>query len=209
MSGGGRLSRAGVHRPDEAAQAGHQLLEIDRLGDMVSHAGGQAGLTVGFHRIGGHRNDEARGPARQDALRGLETVDVRHLDVHQDGVEGRLGDEGEMHPLHPAAGQGDDGALAFQQLLGDLLVEAVVLHHEQAHAHQSRLARGVTQRAGRPAPGRLGDGIVQHRCRDRLDQVAAQALDLLLAALGQQLAPVGGDHDDHRCIGFMALANAA
>src|SRR5512137_1018172 len=52
-----------------------QLLDADRLGDVVVHAGGQAHLAVAGHGVGGHR-DDARArilwPLRGDAARSLE-----------------------------------------------------------------------------------------------------------------------------------------
>mmetsp|Transcript_70462 Transcript_70462/g.166102 ORF Transcript_70462/g.166102 Transcript_70462/m.166102 type:complete len:643 (+) Transcript_70462:166-2094(+) len=205
----GRCTLPGLEVDDVAPQAVHHLLQVHRLGDMVTHAGGEAGLAVGGHRIGRHRDDQRIGPARQDALGGLEAVDVGHLQIHQDGIEGGLGDQGQVHALDAATGQRDDGTFAFQQLAGDLAVEAVVLHHQQPHAFQSGICALGRPHAQRFTAGGFGHRILQHRGRDRLDQVAAEAGDLLLAAFGQQLTPMGRDHDDHGRVGLAAFADAA
>ena len=61
----GRASRLGLccmHRLTvlarrDAVKRAHELLDADRLGQVVVHAGGEAQLAVALHRVGGHRDD--------------------------------------------------------------------------------------------------------------------------------------------------------
>ena len=61
----------------------------DRLADVVVHAGRQACLAVAGHGVRRHGHDLQRPirPSRANAPRGLQPVELRHLDVHQHHVE--------------------------------------------------------------------------------------------------------------------------
>ncbi len=99
-------------RGDRAAQ----VLGPDRLRHVIVHAGRQASFPVTMHRMRGHRDDPRmsahRPPVRPDCGRRIEPVHLRHLDIHEDGVEvpgGRGGDSG-----HAVADDGHVVAIAFQ-----------------------------------------------------------------------------------------------
>ena len=59
----------------------------DRLGDVAVHAGGEAGLVVAAHGVGGDRHDRHAGKPRvgraPDPPRRLQPVHHRHLHVHE------------------------------------------------------------------------------------------------------------------------------
>ena len=97
--------RVSVTTPDRSASpvrrhpGGHQreqLVQVDRLGDVVAGAGGQAGLPVAGHRLGG-QEDHRQVPAlrlRPDPPGGLVAVQVGHHRVHQHDVDlGVLGEQ--------------------------------------------------------------------------------------------------------------------
>ena len=46
-----------VGAPDPAQQDAEQLVGVDRLGDVIVHAGFEAQLPIGGHGVGGHGDD--------------------------------------------------------------------------------------------------------------------------------------------------------
>ena len=85
----GRTLIAGV-RPDATQRLG-ELLRADRLGEVVVHPGGEARLAVLDHGVRRHRDDAGAGlcrPRAQISARGVETVHLGHLHVHQHDVVG-------------------------------------------------------------------------------------------------------------------------
>src|SRR5262249_20218013 len=92
-----RLRLRGRHAAtDPAVEGGAQLVERQRLGQVVVHAGGDAALVVLAARVGGEGKDRrarlaVRRLARADDLGGIDAVHVRHVAVHEDHVvAGRL-----------------------------------------------------------------------------------------------------------------------
>ena len=79
-----------VARWQPVQQGAVELFGVDRLGDVIVHAGAQAGLAILVEGIGGHREDWRAGVAGQaaDQAGGGEAVEHRHLHVHQDQVVG-------------------------------------------------------------------------------------------------------------------------
>ena len=75
-------------------------------------------------------------PVGADSPGRLETIDIRHLHVHQHRVERHARLQHLLNARQPAVGEGHPGALAAQQLGGDLAVQRVVLHYQQTHAPQ-------------------------------------------------------------------------
>ena len=68
-----------------AALNGHlQLLQSNRLGDIVVHASIQTNLSIAFHGMGGHGNDVGLvACCAAYAPRRLEDVHLRQLHIHQ------------------------------------------------------------------------------------------------------------------------------
>src|SRR5207249_6678382 len=95
-------ARVPTHPPRQRTQPlGEQDVKrghLDRLRDVVVHAGREAALAIA-RQGGGGRGDDRRVPrralARADGGGGLQAVELRHLDVHQDEVVGRGGERGE------------------------------------------------------------------------------------------------------------------
>src|SRR5215831_10530074 len=91
VHGGGRR-RADLHIARASAtvlERGDELVHADGLRDVIVHAGRQAELAVALHRVGGHRHEPRpplSRPSPVDLAGGLEAVQLRHLDVHQDDV---------------------------------------------------------------------------------------------------------------------------
>jgi hypothetical protein len=65
-----------------------QAIRIDRLGQVIVHAGRQAALAILGEGIGGHGDDRGRGVAGQlaDAPGDFQAIDARHQQIHQDQV---------------------------------------------------------------------------------------------------------------------------
>ena len=123
-----------------------ELAAVDRLGDVVVHAGGQTLLRIALHGVGGHGDDRHVGPAAVQAPdRGgrLEPVHLRHLDVHEDEIVGKIADRLDRFPA--VGGDIDAVAQLGDQAGGDLLVDLIVLGHQDAQAAggHGRLSRGA------------------------------------------------------------------
>ena len=182
---------------------------------MGVHAGGQAVIAVRGQGIGGHGNDGQRGQLQLLAHHagGGKTVQHRHLDVHQHGVEllGRCRCRNRVHAQLAIGRQRHQGALGHQQLFGHLLVDQVVLHHQNAHAGQAPL---TGRRAARLADARArGAGLQcrlqQHGGGHRLHQKAVEQVLLFQGALLQRLAAVARDHHQHRLVDLGSVAQLA
>ena len=183
-------------------QAKHQALLVDRLRHMVVHARRQAASRSASEALAVMAGSAARRSARRRGFSGrLETIDIRHLHVHQHRVERHARLQHLLNARQPAVGEGHPGALAAQQLGGDLAVQRVVLHYQQTHAPQPL---GALHRARR----RVGRGALfavqrmQHRVgqllgRDRLGEKIDEGRRAVVARIGQHLAAIGSDHDHH------------
>ena len=135
LSGAGRRRRAGNFAAEQFQEPGHDFVDVDGLGNMVVHAGGQTSVAVAGRRIGGHGQDWD-GVALctgANAACGFQPVQVRHLHVHDDHVieVGLL--SGHADALQPAFGNRDVGPFGLEQLGGDLAVQRVVFHQQNAH----------------------------------------------------------------------------
>ncbi len=75
----------------DASERRAEACLLDWLDDEVVHAGGDAARTILFEDVGGH-GDDARlvigGELGADAARRSDSVEVWHLDVHEDAVVG-------------------------------------------------------------------------------------------------------------------------
>ena len=136
-----------------AAERVGEVAQLDRLGQVAVHAGFEAGFAVAGHRVGGHRDDarQALRPApAHDRARGLQAVDLGHLDVHQHDVVVLPRDL--LDGL--CAVGGDIGAVAevLQQSHDDALVDRVVFgdEHAQRLRRCGRRAARRRRRCARP-----------------------------------------------------------
>ena len=219
-SGTGRDHRGGAGRSaartDPALQLAPQVVRVDRLGDVVVHAGVDAAFAIAAHRVGGHRDDGQFTPVRQAADRAgrRDAVHDRHLHVHEHDVV-IVGRRLRHHVERDGAvgGKFNNETGLAEQFGGDLLVQIVVLDKQDAAAddpaqvdagrrgceHETALARAAAQDAH--------DSIEKQRGSDRFDQ------DILEAGLAGRLhdlvAPKGSDHDQARRILRQGLADLA
>ena len=120
-----------LHRQPTGDGAVHQR-GLDRLGDEVVHAGGDAAGAVLAGGGGGHGQYAQAGQARvgADVAGRFQAVHQRHLHVHQHAVEGGLAQQVER--FLAVGRQAHRRAHVFQHLQRDLLVEGVVLHQQDA-----------------------------------------------------------------------------
>lgn len=90
LAGRGRRRDGGA--PEQGSQSSGEFGEVERLGEVVIAAGGEAGQPVRHGMAGGeeqHRDGHPAGPQR---LAQVATVGVGQPDVHHQGVEAVLGD---------------------------------------------------------------------------------------------------------------------
>ena len=78
-----------AYQPD--AQHREQLVQIDRLGNVIRGAGFDALGAVSLHRLRGHRDDRQRPELGDlpDRAHGFVAVHLRHHDIHQDAIHAR------------------------------------------------------------------------------------------------------------------------
>jgi hypothetical protein len=175
--GSGRR-RGGLGPADEAGDHAEEVRRLERLGDEIVHAGGEAGGLVGTHGVGGQGDDrQVGGDAAEfaDEPGGPQAVHHRHLHVHQDQVEAaaprRLDRLGAVrHRLDAEADLLEDGA-------GQEGVDLVVFGQQHA-AVAGRV--GDRRRRG----GRLGPVSRSAALGDKLGQAIDQRL--LSDGLGQE-----------------------
>ena len=140
-------------------------------------------------------------PVGADSPGRLETIDIRHLHVHQHRVERHARLQHLLNARQPAVG----GAARAPSLLNSSAAtwrfSALSSHYQQTHA---RWLAGALHRARR----RVGQGALfavqrmQHRVgqllgRDRLGEKIDEGRRAVVARIGQHLAAIGGDHDHH------------
>ena len=96
-----RSVATGARRASEPAlQHRFEILDAQRLAEVVVHAGAQAALAVALERVRGHRHDRGVAAGRlagADPGGRLVAVEVRHLAVHEDRVMA-LRDPGARRP---------------------------------------------------------------------------------------------------------------
>ncbi|MNO92222.1 hypothetical protein D3C76_837900 [compost metagenome] len=117
--------------PEQGAQAGLELVEVERLDQIVVGAGIQPGDAVAGGVAGGEHQHWNGGAAGAQALQHAQAVQARQAEVEQQQVEGFLaqGVQGAGAVLQPVDGVAllaQAGAHAFAE--GD-----VVFHEQQAH----------------------------------------------------------------------------
>ena len=183
-------------------QAKHQALLVDRLRHMVVHARRQGGFAVGQRGVGGHARDRQPGEAPVGAdsrVASRPSISGICMSIST-ASNGTLASSTCLNARQPAVGEDHPGALAAQQLGGDLAVQRVVLHYQQTHA----LARWVR------STGR-GGGLAGAPCSpcNACSTESASCLGVtglvkidegrraVVARIGQHLAAIGGDHDHH------------
>ena len=201
---GGRMAILGHRRPaGQSQQHGHQVVQVEGLADVIVHADCQARFAVGGHGVGGH-GDDGQGELPQilaDAGGGGVAVHHRHLQVHQHDVESRVGGGHGLDRQQAVVGNLHLGTFVLEQFARHLLVVGVVFHHQQTQTRQALSGRRRRQaQAGRGVgvSARIDDGVVEHRRRDRFDQIAVHQRLFLVAALRKHLAAMGCDHDQRR-----------
>ena len=125
----------------------NQLGHVDRLDDMLDHAGFETEPPNLGQRMRRQSDDRQLRMHVADAPGRFVAVEHRHLHVHQDGIEGRRAMLVEtLHGLLAVFGEYHLGAFVTQQLLQQDAIDLVVLGREQANARS--LPRSAAGRAG-------------------------------------------------------------
>ena len=152
----GRSVRASQDRPE----AGQELLERERLHEIVVRAGVEAGHTV-CHRLAGgeHENGQARALVPEAAAH-LDPVEDWHRDVEHDRVGARSRDVRE--PVGAVLREIDLVALERQRAAQRLAHGTIVVHHEQARGHAERIAGAAEKTLRGAVPERL-DRLLEPR----------------------------------------------
>src|ERR1700693_645869 len=126
---------------ERRVQSLHELLDLDRLGEIREESRLEALLDIAWHRIGAEGDDgDVRGRriVAQD-LQGVDTADPGQIDVHEDHVRLMSVRQLDAHiAIH--RGQQAQGGAARDQLLDQLQVRGVVLDVEQ-RAHRLSMVR--------------------------------------------------------------------
>ena len=156
----------------------------------------EAAFAVALQGVGGHGDDRGMGAggrlAGADGGGRLEAVHLRHLHVHQHGIE-RPAVQGRQR-LAAVAGDHDLMALLLQQADGQPLVDGVVLGQQEPQPAPARRRRVVGGRPGRRghrrSPSAEGghDRVQEGRLPDGFGQVGGHPQ---FPAAGGVLAPVG------------------
>ena len=89
------LRRSSVGRRElggHGSERGQEFRAADGFAHVAVHTGGQAAFAIALHGVGGERKD-GRGPRftnfrQANCGGGLEARHARHLDIHEDDVEG-------------------------------------------------------------------------------------------------------------------------
>jgi len=125
----GRAENGGT--PQQGAEASEELLEVERLGQVIVGSAVEAGHAVVHAAAGGeHQDGDARAAAAQLPAHGMAVLQGQH-DIEDDQVV--LVDGGKVHGLLAVAGQVHGVGLfaqAFSQETGDA---GVVLDKENPH----------------------------------------------------------------------------
>ena len=200
--------RAGVGWDRGQRQPAQQGLveqrRVHRLGNVVVHAGGQAGVAVLAEGVGGHRDDRRglAGAPTDRPCRG-KTVEHGHLHVHQDQVVAPR--RGEFDRARAVLRSFNHQVHAAQQFFGHFPVDRIVFSQQhplpgvaapQQNFGFARLRRCRLQDTPLPAQHAL-QGVVQGRGSDRLDKhgVVAHVPRLL----PHHRLVEGGHQDARRC----------
>ena len=127
-----------------------QTAELNRLGKIAVHSGGETAFLVALHGMRGQRNDPlapARGPFPFPDRGGrLETVHFGHLHVHQHKVEVLPGKDRQC--LSPVPGHHCRMTAFFQNAAKELLIGRVVLDNQDVESPAARLGASGTEIRG-------------------------------------------------------------
>ena len=114
---------------------GEQPVGIDRLGDVIDHAGFQARCPLFGEGMGSLADDGQLRRQGMDLACCLVAVHDRHLDVHQHDVEGICPVLADLLQRLQAVGRdGDLGTIVVEHCLHDFLIDLHVLGHQHAPA---------------------------------------------------------------------------
>ena len=115
---------------------------------IVIHAGREAAVTVAFHGIGRKCNDRhahtiwmSGGLERANGTCGIETVQLRHVAVHQNCIESLALERG--NGFKPFLRQLDVATEALQHRQRDDLVNCIVFGEQDTGGEPWLLARGL------------------------------------------------------------------
>ena len=167
--------------PAKPAQQGFvKRFRVDRLRDVIVHSRRQIAVAVRRKRIRRHRQDRHRRVARQlpDPARGFESVQARHLDVHQDQVV--IAPRSHFQRFDPVRGGIDRQSGHAQQVLRHFLIDRIVLDQQQRRLPVLGEGRFVVAHLrtvvyGRFRPQHFEQGVVERRRRHRLGEKAGEA----------------------------------
>ena len=167
---------------------------------MLIHARRNAGIAVTGHRIGRHGDDREMRQAQfvPDDPGGRIAVEHRHLYIHQYDIKLRGRGRHSIHSELTIGCQRHDSARSGKQFIGNLLVDQVVFHHQNAHAAElSGVATSFGELTQTGVSGAcIHQRVVQHGGGNRLDQKAVQHILLIFRAMCQHFPPVRRHHDD-------------
>jgi hypothetical protein len=160
-----------------------QLLEANRLRQVVVHACSKARVAVALHRVRSHGDDPRQPcalPLAVDASCCLEAVHLRHLDVHEHDVV-RLQAHG-LHRLDAVPRKVGAVSQLLEEQKGESLVQRVVLSDENP---QRRTLGGSFLALG-PRSSMLC-ARTGFRCEDRHERrVELRGLDRLRQVAGER-----------------------
>ena len=195
---------------EPAAQGLQQRLLIDRLDDVIVHAGSQTCVEVGLHRVGGHGDDRQMAELRIGAqhARRRQAVHLGHLHVHEDRRIPAWLAAHHVDCFATVAGDIELDPEPRQQLGRHHLVGRVVLGEEGSHAYELPIEWRVRRAAAhlRPRAPRLRQSIEERGRRDGFVE------EHIHAELGAPrlffLAGVCADQDDRERTGLVGRTDA-
>ena len=156
MTVGGEKRVAG----SDGSDRGDQLLRWIVLQDEPASAGLERFVDVLLEAERRQDQDPGRFIRREDASRGLETVEVRHPDVHQ----GDAGREARrlLDGFEAVFGLGDDldPLLVLEQHPEARADHRLIVGDEDADGHHTWLSRGKRVLSAKPRPGTVSAVIV-------------------------------------------------
>ena len=171
-------------------------------------------LAVGQRGVGGHGRSAARRSARRRGFSGSPSrpsISGICMSIST-ASNGTLASSIRRERPPARRRRGPPGALAAQQLGGDLAVQRVVLHYQQTHAPQPLGAlHRARRRAGRGAlfaVQRMQHRVGQLLGRDRLGEKIDEGRRAVVARIGQHLAAIGGDRSPWAAAGRPATGGS-
>ena len=127
----------GCRWPDPLGHGGEHGRHVERLGNVVAHAGFDHLVAVAGHGIGGHGDDGdlRQGQVLANLAGGGVAVHDRHLAVHQHAIKAIVPGQNVQRLLAVVGHQYRDAGL-LQQFQRQFLVHVVVFHQQHARARQ-------------------------------------------------------------------------